>query len=75
MGMTVTDLINYLRLEGPCDHAVLPITSEEDTPPHEDESSMREKLLIGKRTPRGTLVRGRESTLRKRNPMRVRRNQ
>jgi len=35
--MTVVDLINYLRLEGPHDQECIPTTSEEDAPPPEDE--------------------------------------
>jgi len=32
MGMEVTDLINYLRLEGPCDEDLFPTTREERAP-------------------------------------------
>ena len=39
MGTSVTDLTNYLRLEGPCDKDLLLIASEVDTPPPGDESS------------------------------------
>ena len=38
-GMNVTNLINYLRLEGPCDEYLLPTTSEEDALPPTDESA------------------------------------
>jgi len=74
MGMDVTDLINYLRLEGPCDEDLLPTTTEEDPPPWEMSLPMREKLLIRGRTPRRNLVRmsklRRRKTLNKRKTLR-----
>ena len=39
MGMNVTDLIHYLRLDGPCDEDLLPTANEEDAPPLWEESS------------------------------------
>jgi len=35
--MSVVDLINYLRLEGPHDLEHIPMASEEDAPPSGDE--------------------------------------
>jgi len=44
MGMSVIDLINYLRLEGPCDQHLLLTASQEDAPPPGDKSSIEGEI-------------------------------
>jgi len=43
--MSVVDLINYLRLEGPYDLEHIPTASEEDAPPRETSFQMRKDTL------------------------------
>ena len=45
MGMDVLDLLNYLRLEGPCEEDLVPTTSEADAPPLGDEFANEGKAV------------------------------
>ena len=47
MEMSVVDLINYLRLEGPHDLESVPTASEDDAPPPGDELTEEEEDLEG----------------------------
>ena len=61
----MTNLIDYLRLESPCDQGHLP-TASEGAHPFGVSHPMRKKLQIWRRTPRRIPVKRRENLFKKR---------